>query len=263
MDTHSPSPAEAVSRRRELSPTEFASTVTAITSAFGDPTRRDIFLFAHASDDGVTAAETAKHFDLHANVARHHLDKLASGGYLVVETAKPSGGVGRPSKRYTTTDEQVHLEVDVRQDDILVALLGRALKMLPAEVAEQMAEEVGIEYGTAMAQTLEPGATHRSFQGALHAIADALSAHGFAARAEEATDAEGRPGDPDGDQKELQIVAEHCPFGDAVVEHPVICAVDRGIVKGMLSHMIGPNAMAEQAASLPQGDDVCVTHVSL
>ncbi|MEM8707056.1 MAG: helix-turn-helix domain-containing protein [Actinomycetota bacterium] len=254
MDSVSPSPAAASSTtaaRRELSPTEFASTVTAITAAFGDPTRRDIFLFAHASDDGVTAAETAKEFDLHANVARHHLDKLASGGYLVVEMAKPSGGVGRPSKRYTTTDEQVHLEVDVRQDDILVALLGRALKMLPPEVAEQMAEEVGLEYGKAMAETIEPSATHRSFQGALHAVADALSAHGFAARAEQA------------DDEELQIVAEHCPFGDAVVEHPVICAVDRGIVKGMLNHMIGTQGSTDQSASLPQGDDVCVTHVSL
>lgn len=234
--------------------------MTAITSAFGDPTRRDIFLFAHASDDGVTAAETAKHFDLHANVARHHLDKLASGGYLVVEVAKPSGGVGRPSKRYTTTDEQVHLEVDVRQDDILVALLGRALKMLPPDVAETMAEEVGVEYGTAMAETLEPAATHRSFQGALHAIADALSAHGFAARAEQTSTADTDGLDAD---KELQIVAEHCPFGDAVVEHPVICAVDRGIVKGMLNHMLGRFGDAEQAASLPQGDDVCVTQVSL
>ena len=169
MDTVSPSSAptglaaSSPAGRRDLTPTEFASTVTAITAAFGDPTRRDIFLFAHASDDGVTAAETAKHFDLHANVARHHLDKLASGGYLVVEMAKPSGGVGRPSKRYTTTDDQVHLEVDVRQDDILVALLGRALKMLPAEVAEEMAEEVGLEYGKAMAETLEPSSTHRSF----------------------------------------------------------------------------------------------------
>ncbi len=257
MDPHSPSSADVgVAPRRQLSPTEFASTVTAITSAFGDPTRRDIFLFAHASDDGVTAAQTAKHFDLHANVARHHLDKLASGGYLVVETAKPSGGVGRPSKRYTTTDEQVHLEVDVRQDDILVALLGRALKMLPPDVAETMAEEVGLEYGRAMAETLEPAATHRSFQGALHAIADALSAHGFAARAEQADAG-------DTDEQELQIVAEHCPFGDAVVEHPVICAVDRGIVKGMLAHMLGTSPDAEQAASLPQGDDVCVTHVTL
>ena len=43
----------------------------------------------------------------------------------------------------------------------------------------------------------------------------------------------------------------------------MICAVDRGIVKGMLAHMLGTSPDAEQASSLPQGDDVCVTHVTL
>ena len=36
--------------------------------------------------------------------------------------------------------------------------------MLPAEVAEEMAEEVGLEYGKAMAETLEPSSTHQSFK---------------------------------------------------------------------------------------------------
>ncbi len=42
-----------------LSPTDFASAVSAITSAFGDPTRRDIYLFVHEHADGVTAGEVA------------------------------------------------------------------------------------------------------------------------------------------------------------------------------------------------------------
>ena len=137
----------------------------------------------------------------------------------------------------------------------MLKTLGKSTKGLAA-VAEQMAEEVGVEYGKAMAESIEPTSTHRSFQGALHAIADALSAHGFAARAEQTEES-------DADGAELQIVAEHCPFGDAVVEHPVICAVDRGIVKGMLAQMIGSPAGADTASSLAQGDDVCVTHVSL
>ena len=88
-----------------LSPTEFASAVTAIASAFGDPTRRDIFLHVHQRTDGVTAAEVADRFDLHANVARHHLDKLAAGGYLEVSVERPDGGgAGRPSKRYRPTE---------------------------------------------------------------------------------------------------------------------------------------------------------------
>jgi hypothetical protein len=53
-----------------LNPTDFASAVSAITSAFGDPTRREIFLFAHESEQGVTASEVAQRFELHANRPR-------------------------------------------------------------------------------------------------------------------------------------------------------------------------------------------------
>jgi predicted ArsR family transcriptional regulator len=86
--------------RPPLSPTDFASAVTAITSAFGDPTRREIYLYVHASDGGATAGDVAETFDLHPNVARHHLDKLVAGAYVEVTVARPAGGgAGRPSKR--------------------------------------------------------------------------------------------------------------------------------------------------------------------
>jgi predicted ArsR family transcriptional regulator len=243
----SPNPAANSSA---LNATEFASAVTAITSAFGDPTRREIYLFAHEHPEGITAAEAAEHFDLHANVARHHLDKLAAGGYLEVTVERAANaGAGRPSKRYRATQEQVTLEVTVRHDDLLVSLLGRALAMLPPDVAEHMAEEVGVEYGVAMARSVGPtGEGPRSFRAALHAVADALTAHGFAAHAEK------RNG-------ELRIVSEHCPFGDTVIEHPVICAVDRGMVKGMLSALVGKTS-TDLEASIPKGDGFCVTTVS-
>lgn len=248
VDPSTPSPASSPGTEN-LSPTEFASAVTAITSAFGDPTRRRIYLLAHQHAEGITATQAAAEFDLHANVARHHLDKLASGGYLDVELSKPSGGAGRPSKRYKSSQPGVRLQAVVRHDDILVSLLAKALAMLPANVAEQMAEEVGIEYGRAMAQSMDPSDTQRSFRGALHAAADALSSHGFAARADESADGD-------------QIVTEHCPFGDAAIESPVICAVDRGMVSGILSELFGP-ANTDTSSSKPNGDDICVTHVSL
>lgn len=234
--------------RPPLTPTEFASTVTAITSAFGDPTRRDIYLLAHEFPEGITAAAAAQRFDLHANVARHHLDKLVAGGYLEVRVSKSSGGAGRPSKQYQTTNPDVRLDVNVRHDDILVTLLGRALAMLDAEAAEIMAEDVGAEYGRRMVASSEGIDPQRSFRSALHVVADALSAHGFAARAEK-----------HGNQ--LRIVAEHCPFGGAAVEHPVICAVDRGMVRGMLGELYGPTG-TDTLSSLPAGDAVCVTTVT-
>jgi predicted ArsR family transcriptional regulator len=230
-----------------FSPDGFTSAVSAITSAFGDPTRRRIYLLAHESADGVTASEVAEAFGLHANVARHHLDKLAAGGYLEVHTGKHTGAAGRPSKRYAATATPVSIDQPVRRDELILSLLGRALELLPRETAEAMAEEVGIEYGRSMAASLSGGDSQRSFRSALHAVADALTAHGFAAHTEARGDV-------------VSIVAEHCPFGGATVVSPVICAVDRGMVKGMLAALYGETCPeTEQSRAL--GDARCVTAV--
>ena len=236
--------------RPPLSPTDFASAVTAITSAFGDPTRRQIYLYVHEHADGATAAAVADGFDLHPNVARHHLDKLVAGGYVEVTAARPEGrGAGRPSKRYRVVAPEIALDLPLRHDDVLVELLGRALAELGDERAAALAEDVGVDYGRAMAAAMAPGSDrHRSFQAALHAVADALTAHGFAAHAEQ-------------HGEELRIVSEHCPFGGAAIEHPVICAVDRGMVQGMLGALYGQDMMTETALSLPTGGERCVTSV--
>lgn len=230
-----------------FSPDGFTSAVSAITGAFGDPTRRRIYLLAHESPDGVTASEAAEAFGLHANVARHHLDKLAAGGYLEAHTGKHTGTAGRPSKRYVATATPVSIDQPVRRDELILALLGRALEMLPRDAAEAMAEEVGIEFGQAMAASLSGGDSQRSFRSALHAVADALTAHGFAAHTEARGDV-------------VNIVAEHCPFGGTSVVSPVICAVDRGMVKGMLASLYG-DTFPETERSRAMGDDTCVTGV--
>lgn len=234
-----------------LSPGQFSATVTAITSAFGDPTRRQIYLFAHHAEHGVTAAQVAEQFGLHPNVARHHLDKLAAGGYLEVAVERSEGaGAGRPSKRYRAAADAMQLEVPVRTDDLVLALLGKALAALPADTAQTMAEDVGMEYGRAMAASLagaDLAAGQRSLRSAMHAVADALTAHGFAAHTE-------------GRNDQLRIINNHCPFGVVAIEHPVICAVDRGMVKGMLTALYG-DIEPSTDRSLPQGDTFCATSV--
>lgn len=230
-----------------LSPNDFATMVSAITSAFGDPSRRDMYLMVHSEQAGMTASEVADAKGLHANVARHHLDKLVSGGYLEV-TQRATSGAGRPAKVYRSTGTNLDLGFDLGHDDILVTLLGKALSRLPPSDAAELAEEVGLEFGrkmaTAMGDQLD---SQRSFRSALHVVADALSAHGFAAHAE-------RQG------QELRIVSDHCPFGDVVIDHPIICAVDRGMVKGMLASIYGETQVA-LSSSIAAGDTACVTDV--
>ena len=226
---------------------EFSAAVTAATTMFGDPTRRRIYLSARDTVEGITAAEAAESFELHPNVARHHLDKLAAGGYLDVAADAREGRSGRPSKRYHTTGKPIDLEFPARRHDLVVTLLSRALDLLPEDVAATMAEEVGEQYGRKLAMQMNPSDGHRSMRAALHAVADALTAHGFAAHAE------GREGT-------LSIVRDHCPFGDLSVSNPVICAVDRGMVRGMLHELYGDTDLA-LTASRPQGDDRCVSSV--
>ena len=226
----------------------FSATVSAITGAFGDPTRRGIYLLVRDHPDGLTAAQVAEHFSVHPNVARHHLDKLAAGGYVEVGPQRAHGaGAGRPSKRYQAvpTDDA---GVPVRVDELLLSLLSRALQMLPAEQVEQMAEQVGNEFGRSIAARITGPvevAGQRSLRAAIEAVADALTAHGFAAQAERHHD-------------QLRIVNHNCPFGDIAVEHPVVCAVDRGMVRGMLAALHGDEAVATQT-SMAKGDEICAT----
>ncbi|HQV56775.1 MAG TPA: helix-turn-helix domain-containing protein [Ilumatobacteraceae bacterium] len=241
----------------------FSATVSAITEAFGDPTRRGIFLLVRDQPGGLTAAQVADHFRVHPNVARHHLDKLAAGGYVEVASDRAQGqGAGRPSKRYravvSSDPTASDVDVPVRVDDLLLSLLGRALAMLPKDRVEAMAEDVGSEYGRAIAAGMtgtDPAtgqvAGQRSMRAAVHAVADALTAHGFAAHAERGTD-------------QLRIINNNCPFGEVAIDHPVLCAVDRGLVRGMLSALYGSDEVAADVAtehSVAMGDAFCSTTV--
>lgn len=236
----------------------FTAAVSAITDAFGDPTRRRVYLFTRDSGsvEGVTASAVASEVGVHPNVARHHLDKLAAGGYVeVVRRSDDTTGrrAGRPSKRYVAVGD-AELDVPVRSDDLVLALLGRALDRLPGHEAESMAEEVGATYGRAMASGLTGDALaagQRSLRSAMQAVADALTAHGFAAHMS--------AGPHDG----LRIINDHCPFGAVATDHPVICAVDRGMVRGMLSALVGDGDGFEVAmeASKARGDTICATAV--
>ena len=220
--------------------------MAAVTSAFGDPTRREIYLAARDTEAGLTAGEVAERFSLHPNVARHHLDKLAAGGYLTVHVVRPEhGGAGRPSKRYRAS-EKASIDFPARRDDLIVTLLGRTLARLPVAEAQALAEDVGEEYGRSLAASMSPTDGARSRHAAMQAVADALTAHGFAAHAE----ARGNG--------TLAIINEQCPFGAAAHEHPVICAIDRGMVRGMLAGLYG-ETMPVTESSRAFGDDACAT----
>ena len=121
-----------------------------------------------------------------------------------------------------------------------------------------MAEEVGATYGRAMATGLTGDALaagQRSLRSAMQAVADALTAHGFAAHMASGPASAATIG--------LRIINDHCPFGTVATDHPVICAVDRGMVRGMLSALYGDGDDVDvaTASSKARGDTICATAV--
>ena len=127
-------------------------------------------------------------------------------------------------------------------------LLAEAMQRLGLEEAEKMAAHVGEEYGRSLAARMTPTEGQRTIRAAMHVVADTLTAHGFAAHAEDRGET-------------TAVVAEQCPFGNASTTNPVLCAVDRGMVTGPSGRTVR-DAASERAlpvilSSRARGDAAC------
>lgn len=225
----------------DLDPARFTATVTSLAHSFGDNTRRKIFLYLR-EHPGATAAEMALHCDVHANVVRHHLERLTEGGYVTFDNVRKTT-VGRPAKGYRVVDEGLVVDGAMRRDALLVALLEMALDRLGPEAADELAHQVGIDYGRALGATVAPVDSTRTVQAAMASIAGLLTAHGFAARLEVS-------------DTTTSVVSENCPFGAVATHHPVLCALDHGLIAGLLEGL-GAERTVVTLTSRALGDDTC------
>ena len=221
-----------------------------LTSALGDPTRRAIYIAIRESSEPVTTSRVAELFDIHPNVARHHLDKLVDDGWVEVTSRRPQGGAatgaGRPAKYYEASSREVSIHFAPRRYELLVELLMRVLtRVAPTDIG-RIAEEVGAQYGAELAQ--EVGAPDDAgYAEAVQAIAVAMTGLGFSV-------------DPDIEAQRL--LTSHCPFGEAATDHPdVVCALDKGIVSGL----VGALAVDCDPVLIPHTDPDadCVTTVAV
>jgi len=225
----------------DLDPALFTATVTSLTHSFGDSTRRKVYFYLR-ENPGATAGELALHCDVHANVVRHHLERLTEGGYVTFDNVHKTT-VGRPAKGYRALDESIVMEGSLRRDALLVALLEMALERLGPDASEAMAHDVGIEYGRTLTEAIGASDSTRSVKTAMVSIAGLLTAHGFNARAED-------------HELTSSVVSDNCPFGSAAKHHPVLCAVDRGLIAGMLEGL-GAERTNVTLTSRALGDDTC------
>ncbi|MDX1468789.1 MAG: helix-turn-helix domain-containing protein [Acidimicrobiia bacterium] len=221
--------------------------ISDLTAALGDPTRRAIYIAVRESHEPLTTSKIAALFDIHPNVARHHLELLTKDGFLKVSDRSPAGhGAGRPAKAYEATSKEVTVHFAPRRFEMLTEMLFRVLDEVAPEDVSIVAERVGRDYGERLAAEIG-GPDQPGYDEAIQAVASAMTGLGFSV-------------DPDVDGHRL--LTSHCPFGETAMNHPeVICSLDRGIVAGLfgaMSHPCDPVVITHKAL-----EEDCVTQVPI
>ncbi len=194
--------------------------IAELTSALGDSTRRAIFIAVRESPEPLTVGKVADLFEIHRNLARHHLERLTNDGYLQVEAQPdpPTRKAGRPPKHYQSAPRHIQITYPTLRYDLLVELLTKILSRVSPEDLPAVAEEVGREYGQELADEIGTPAD-AGYQEAVRGVMGAMNGIGFAMN-------------PDWEAGHL--LTYHCPFGEAAISHPeVVCSLDRGIVSGL------------------------------
>ncbi len=207
----------------------FDEEIGALTASLGDTTRRGIYIAVRQAADSMTVAEVAALFDLHPNVARHHLDKLVADGWLRTTSRRRADrggpGAGRPAKHYEATDQEVSLQFPLRRYDLLAELLVRVVERIAPDDIGAIAEEVGRQYGEEIAAEIGVP-DDDGFDAAVRAVAKAMMGVGFVTEA-----------NPD----DRTMLTSFCPFGATATNHPeIVCRLDQGIVGGLLAAMHQP-----------------------
>lgn len=192
----------------------------------------------------MTVSRVAELFEIHANVARHHLDRLVDDDYLRTTKVSPASGAGRPAKGYQSTNKTIDVHFPSARRDLLNELLIRLIAEVDHPNISTVARTVGRQYGMELAA--EIGDTEDDGYGsAVIAVATAMTGVGF-----------GIAPSPDG----TGLLTSHCPFGSTAQSHPqVVCSLDQGLVDGLMES-INPGCTTEVRPHAG-ADDNCVTSV--
>jgi predicted ArsR family transcriptional regulator len=195
------------------------------------------------------AADLAERLGLSPAGIRRHLDALVADGLLVEREPRPSAhrGRGRPARTYALTDAG-RAAFPHAYDD----LASTALRYLRESGGEQAVTAFAEHRAATLAADLQVDVdrsaplTTRS-----DALAEALSAQGYASTTQAVSDADAGDGSISG----VQICQHHCPVAHVAAEFPQLCEAETRAFAQVLGTYV------QRLATIAHGDGVCTTHV--
>ncbi|WP_116027067.1 helix-turn-helix transcriptional regulator [Thermomonospora umbrina] len=191
----------------------------------------------------ITASALGERVGLTPAAVRRHLDALLAEGMIEVRRARPQAhrGRGRPAKWFAITDAGRNAFVHAYDDLASAALRFLAEKAGGAAVAEFARRQIAD-----LERRYHPVVRAAPPQQRVRALAEALSADGYAAAAGKAPRAGGGE----------QLCQHHCPVAHVAAEFPQLCEAETEAFSRLLGTPV------QRLATIAHGDGICTTHVS-
>jgi len=187
-----------------------------------------------------SAAALAQTLGLSAAAIRRHLDALVAEGLLAEREPRPtpSRGRGRPARVYALTDAG-RAAFPHGYDD----LASTALRYLRDTGGERAVTDFAEHRASELAKALQHHVDQRAaLELRAEAMADSLSANGYAATTERASAG-------------VQICQHHCPVAHVAAQFPQLCEAETRAFERVLGTYV------QRLATIAHGDGVCTTHV--
>ncbi len=186
-----------------------------------------------------TAADLAERLELTPAGVRRHLDALVAEGVVTATEQRVYGrrGRGRPAKVFALTDagrSGFHQEYD--------ELAAEALSFVSEHLGDDAVAAFARERLAAREERYRPSVESAPPGERARALAEALSADGYAASA--------RPA-PGGEQ----LCQHHCPVAHVAERFPQLCEAEAEVFARLLGTHV------QRLATIAHGDGVCTTHV--
>jgi predicted ArsR family transcriptional regulator len=189
-----------------------------------------------------SAAALAERLGLSAAAIRRHLDALVADGLLAEGQARPSAsrGRGRPARVYALTDAG-RAAFPHGYDDLATT----ALRYLDETGGPAAVQAFAEHRANALADLLRPRVlAGADLAGRSEALADALSANGYAATTETAGAG-------------VQVCQHHCPVAHVAAQFPQLCEAETRAFEQVLGTYV------QRLATIAHGDGVCTTHIPI
>jgi predicted ArsR family transcriptional regulator len=204
-----------------------------------------------------TAATLGGRLGLTPAAIRRHLDNLIADGMIETRTARTYGnrGRGRPAKVFVITDAG-RSAFEHAYDDLATSALrfleGTYGTQAVAEFARQQVSELERRYAAVLDEAGGPLAAR------VQALADALSADGYAASAGPAPAVipAGKVAAGISTASGEQICQHHCPVAHVAAEFPQLCEAETEAFGRLLGTPV------RRLATIAHGDGICTTHVT-